>query len=83
MGLYPGLSAISQAALPKGLKGFSTLTPNVSLGISMVKYLLTPPRSILSRNGIATSKEVWLSISKSKDLLTSPRSIYSRNGIAT
>ena len=30
VGLYPGLSAISQAALSKGLKGFfSTLTPNV------------------------------------------------------
>ena len=48
VGLYPGLSAISQAALPKGLKGFSTRTPNVKwcLGISMSKDLLTPPRSI-------------------------------------
>jgi len=46
VGLYPGLSAISQAAFPKGLKGFSTRTPNVWLGISMSKDLLTPPRSI-------------------------------------
>ena len=46
VGLYPGLSAVSQAALPKGLKGFSTRTPNVWLGISMSKDLLTPPRSI-------------------------------------
>ena len=45
VGLYPGLSAISQAALPKGLKGFITHTPNVNLclGISMSKYLLIPP----------------------------------------
>jgi len=45
VGLYPGLSAISQAALFKGLKGFITRTPNVNLciGISMSKYLLIPP----------------------------------------
>jgi len=45
VGLYPGLSAISQAALFKGLKGFITRTPNVHLciGISMSKYLLIPP----------------------------------------
>jgi len=45
VGLYPGLSAISQAALPKGLKGFSTQTPNVKLclGINMSKYLFILP----------------------------------------
>ena len=44
VGLYPGLSAISQAALSKGLKGFITHTPNVNLclGISMSKIFAYP-----------------------------------------